>query len=124
MHLLCVTIIICISLVIAVLLLNRLYKNTNAYRNQFTDIKKVEAVLKEPDDTFDVIIIGSNAPKYAFDFSAIKDFKCANLAIGPEAFQYDLIILKKVINKIRSEGYVVLPICPGKNFLDRYQLKI
>ncbi|GEM_PF-1067345 len=116
-----VIIIVCAALVAIVLLLNKLYKNTSACRNHFTDTEKVKAILKEPDDTFDVIVLGSNAPKYAFDFSDIKDFKCTNLAIGPETFQYDLIILKKVINKIRHGGYVVLPICPGKFFLDRYK---
>jgi len=103
------------------LMFNWLYKNTNSYKNHFSDTRKVSLMLRQPDKSIEVVVLGSNAPKYAFDFSEISSLNCVNLAIGPEAFQYDFIILKKVIKKLKKGAFVILPVCPGKIFLDRYK---
>lgn len=110
-------------IIIGVFFLNYLYKKTNSFNNQFSDVNKVSDLQKELDKSIDLVVLGSNAPKFAFDFSTTKNLTCRNLAIGPETFQYDFIILKKIINKIKTGGYVILPICPGKIFLNRYKAK-
>lgn len=67
-----------ILLLVAVigLFFNAMYKHTNAYCNQFIDIDKFKYLSTRPDQSIDVL--GSNAPKFAFDFSEIKYLTCGN----------------------------------------------
>ena len=108
---------------IVLVVINCLYKRTNAYRNQFIDINKFDGVVTIKDQSLDVVVLGSNAPKFAFDFSVIKDCACMNWAIGPETFEYDLIILKKFADKLKRGATVIWPVCPGKFFLDKFKNK-
>lgn len=105
------------------LVLNGLYKRTNTYRNQFIDICKFGNIANLKDASLDLVVLGSNAPKFAFDFSDVKGLACANWAIGPETFEYDFIILKKFAGKLKNGATVIWPICPGKFFLDKYKSK-
>ena len=108
---------------ILLLVLNSLYKRTNAYRNQFVDIGKFSNTANMKDGSLDVVVLGSNAPKFAFDFTDVTDHACENWAIGPETFEYDFIILKKFAGKLKRGATVVWPVCPGKFFLDKYKGK-
>ena len=112
-----------VIVLIALVVLNCLYKRTNAYRNQFVDIAKFKKLVTIKDQSLDVVVLGSNAPKFAFDFSEIKDCACMNWAIGPETFEYDLIILKKFAYKLKHGAAVIWPVCPGKFFLDKFKNK-
>lgn len=105
---------------LGLLALNELYRHTNAYRNQFKDILKFKHLATVPDKSVDVIVLGSNAPKFAFDFSEIQGLVCENWAVGPETFEYDFIILKKFCRKLKHGATVIWPVCPGKFFLDKY----
>ena len=108
---------------IALFALNCLYKRTNAYRNQFVDIDKFKKVSGIEDHSLDIVVLGSNAPKFAFDFSEIKECVGMNWAIGPETFEYDFIVLKKFACKLKHDAIVVWPVCPGNFFLDKYKSK-
>lgn len=110
-----------VAVIIFLFILNRSYKRTNAYRNQFIDIGKFGNTANLKDGTLDIVVLGSNAPKFAFDFSDVEGYACANWAIGPETFEYDLIILKKFASKLKRGATVVWPVCPGKIFLDKYK---
>lgn len=111
-----------ILLLVAVtgLFFNAMYKHTNAYCNQFIDIDKFKYLSGQPDHSIDVAVLGSNAPKFAFDFSEIKHLKCENWAVGPETFEYDFILLRKFAHKLKYGATVVWPICPGNFFLYKF----
>lgn len=106
---------------ILLLVLNSLYRHTNAWLNQFMDINKFSHLKETDDKSIDIAVLGSNAPKYAFDFSDVKDYVCRNWAIGPETFEYDFIILKKYACKLKLGATVIWPVCPGKFFLDKFK---
>ncbi len=110
-----------ICFILSMFFLNAIYKQTNSYRNQFIDILKFNSISKEPNHSIDVVNIGSNAPKFAFDYSNISNLNCENWAVGPETFEYDLIILRKFSEKLRRGATVILPICPGKFFLSKFK---
>lgn len=116
-------IIFIVAVLILLLVLNCLYKRTNAYRNQFVDIGKFGKTASLKDGSLDVVVLGSNAPKFAFDFSDVRGLACENWTIGPETFEYDFIILKKFAGKLKRGATVVWPVCPGKFFLDKYKGK-
>lgn len=108
------------GVLLGVLFLNGLYKRTNAYQNQFADIRKFYDISKEPNHSIDVVNIGSNAPKFAFDYTGIQNLKGENWAVGPETFEYDLVLLRKFSEKLRKGATVILPICPGNFFLLKF----
>lgn len=112
-----------VAVFVLLLVLNSLYKRTNAYRNQFIDIGKFVNTANQKDGSFDVVVLGSNAPKFAFDFSDVSGLACGNWAIGPETFEYDFIILKKFAGKLKCGATVIWPVCPGKFFLDKFKGK-
>lgn len=101
-------------------LLNFLYKRTNSYRNRFLDVQKFKSIHNLPDGSLELVVIGSNAPKFAFDFSNAKDIRASNWSIGPETFEYDNIILRKFGNKLRQGAYVVVCVCPLNFFHHKY----
>lgn len=112
-----------IVLIVIGLGFNTLYKRTNAYNNQFIDIDKLKKLSQTPDHSLDLVVIGSNAPKFAFDFSEINNLKCSNWCIGPETFEYDAIILKKFQRKLKPNANVIWAVCPGKFFLHKFLRK-
>lgn len=112
-----------VAVLILLLILNSMYKRTNAYRNQFIDIGKFRNVANVKDSSLDIVVLGSNAPKFAFAFSNVEGYACANWAIGPETFEYDFIVLKKFAGKLNAGATVIWPVCPGNFFLDKYKNK-
>lgn len=109
-----------VIVILGLFCLNFLYKRTNAYKNVFIDIEKFEHLKNVVEGSLDMVVIGSNSPKYAFDFSDIKTFKCDNWCIGPETFEYDNIILRKFACKLRKGGTVILAVCPLNFFHHRF----
>lgn len=109
---------IILFLVACALLLNELYKHTNAYQNQFVDVRRF-AIKGEVNDNLEIVNLGSNHPKFGFDYDGL-DFKGENWAIGPEAFEYDFIILKKYVSHLASGAVVVIPVCLLSFFLYRF----
>lgn len=99
---------------------NALYRQTNAYKDRFADICKFRSVRQLPDASLDLVAIGSNSPKFAFDFRDIRRLRCGNWCVGPSTFQYDCIILRKFGVKLRKGGAVVLSVCPLNFFHHRY----
>lgn len=100
--------------IIALFVLNALYKRTNAFQNKFVDITKFQNLRDT--DRFDVVTLGSNQPKFAFDYSG-TGVKGMNWAIGPQTFQYDFALLKKYSKHLNADAHVIIPICPLNFFL-------
>ncbi len=115
------TIIILIPIV--VFLLNKRYKQTNHYQNQFIDILKFrgdQAFTTKIPQNLDIINLGSNQPKFAFNYSDLSSVKGMNWAVGPQTFEYDFMILKKFHSFLRSGAVVIIPVCPLQFFLHKY----
>lgn len=103
-------------------ILNEVYRRSHHFTKIFSDIKKIEEYCKHNAE-FDVVNLGSNHPKYAFNYSEITKYNCANWAVGPEALEYDFFILKSYHEYIKEGGIVIIPICPLSMFLYRYKNK-
>lgn len=109
-----IVIIVAVIVLVSLGILNALYKRTNAFQNQFSDITKFQSL--NDDDRFDIVNLGSNHPKFAFDYSE-SGVKGMNWAIGPQTFMYDFAILKKYKKHLSPGAKVVIPVCPLKFFL-------
>lgn len=107
-------VIVAVIVLVGSIVLNDLYKRTNAFQNQFVDITKFQR-LKDA-DRFDIVNLGSNHPKFAFDYSE-SGVKGMNWAVGPQTFMYDFAILKKYTKHLNPGAKVIIPICPLKFFL-------
>lgn len=99
---------------IVLIILNALYKRTNTFQNQFIDITKFKRLKDE--DRFDIVNLGSNHPKFAFDYSE-SGVKGMNWAVGPQSFMYDFAILKKYKKHLNPGAKVIIPVCFLKFFL-------
>jgi hypothetical protein len=95
---------------------NNKYKQTNFYKNQFIDVEKFTSSIPK---NLEIVNLGSNHPKFAFDYSE-ADISGMNWAIGPQSFEYDLRILKKFHGFLKEKAFVIIPVCPLNFFLYRY----
>lgn len=108
--------VICLS---AFLIANALYKRTNDYKRSFTDVAKFVSWSHAP-KSLKIVNIGSNHPKYAFDWS-VTSFMGENCAVGPEAFEYDYAILRHIAPSLSDGAVVVIPICLLNFYLYRFE---
>lgn len=93
------------------LFVNKLFKNTNYYKNKFIDTYKFKDVPKN----LEMINLGSNQPKFAFDFTQ-SNLLGMNFAVGPQTLEYDFRILKNFHNNLTQNSKVLIPICPFSFF--------
>lgn len=107
-------VIVAVIVLVGSITLNALYKRTNTFQNQFIDIVKFQR-LKD-DGRFDIVNLGSNHPKFAFDYTE-SGIKGMNWAIGPQTFMFDFIILKKYKKHLNPGAKVIIPVCPLNFFL-------
>lgn len=106
-----------ILLLLVALGLNNLYKCTNHFNNQFVDVRKYwhkDSIAYN----LQIVNLGSNHPKFGFDYTD-TGIRGANLAIGPQTFEYDYAILRKNISHLAKNAVVVFPICLLNFFLYR-----
>lgn len=101
-------------------MLNEKYRRTNAFCNQFIDICKLNIIPK--DAKFDIINLGSNHPKFGLDYSE-SGIRGMNIAVGPETFKYDFIVLKKFSRNLHPDSNVIIPICLLNFFLFDFKSK-
>lgn len=98
-------------------MLNYLYKKTNHFRNKFSDIERLTNIS----ESLDIVNLGSNQPKYAFDYTSCDDVKGMNWGVGPQSLEYDFAILRKCSRYLHDNSVVLIPICPLKFFLTRHK---
>jgi hypothetical protein len=79
----------------------------------------MEKFLAPIPQNLEIINLGSNQPKFAFDYSEM-DMLGMNWAIGPQSFEYDFRILKKFHKYLKENAFIIIPVCPLKYFLYRY----
>lgn len=104
-----IVLIIILSLIACAFFLNALYKRTNAYQNQFVDVRKFSE-KGGVGNNLEIINLGSNHPKFGFDYTGL-DVKGENWAVGPQTLEYDFSILRNNISHLASGAVVVIPIC-------------
>lgn len=97
--------------------LNSLYKRTNHFNNQFVDVCKYWREDGIPDN-LQIVNVGSNHPKFGFDYTD-TDVSGANLAVGPQTFEYDFAVLRTNVPHLAPKAIVIFPICLQKFFLYR-----
>ena len=114
-----IALIVIFIIIIIALLLNALYKRKNAYCNQFIDVRKF-SVKGGVGDNLEIINLGSNHPKFGFDYSGLA-VKGQNWAVGPQTLEYDFSILRKNVSHLAPGAVVVIPICLLKLFLYRQE---
>ena len=107
---------ILVALLIFVLLINKLFKNTNFYKNKFIDTYKFKDIPKN----LDIVNLGSNQPKFAFDYSQ-SNVLGMSWAVGPQTLEYDFRILKNFHNHLKSNAKVLIAISPFQFFLLKYK---
>lgn len=97
--------------------INCIYKKTNHFNNKFLDIER----LKNISESLDIVNLGSNQPKYAFDYTLCNGIKGMNWGVGPQSLEYDFAILRKCSHSLHKDSVVLIPICPLKFFLTRHK---
>lgn len=96
---------------------NALYKRTNHYNNQFVDVRKYWDMSTFPKD-LQVVNLGSNHPKFGFDYTE-TGLRAMNCAVGPQTFEYDFAVLRKIAPYLATGARVLIPVCLLKFFLYR-----
>lgn len=112
-----VFLILILSIIACAFLLNALFKRTNAYQNQFVDVRKFSA-KGGVGNNLEIVNLGSNHPKFGFDYTGL-DIRGENWGIGPETFEYDFAVLRKNVSHLAPGAVVVIPVCLLKFFLYR-----
>ena len=112
-----VFLILILSIIACAFLLNALFKRTNAYQNQFVDVRKFSA-KGGVGNNLEIVNLGSNHPKFGFDYTGL-DIRGENWGIGPETFEYDFAVLRKNVSHLASGAVVVIPVCLLNFFLYR-----
>jgi hypothetical protein len=79
----------------------------------------MEKFLSPIPQNMEIVNLGSNQPKFAFDYSE-TGMLGMNWAVGPQAFEYDFRILKKFCNFLNHNAFVIIPVCLFEFFLYRY----
>ena len=98
-------------------LLNYLYKKTTAFKNIREDVNKSKDNIVR-DNKYQIVNLGSNHPKYGFDYS--ETGVCGiNLAANSQTFEYDFAVLRNFAKHLEKGAIVVIPICLLKFFLYR-----
>lgn len=107
---------ILIGLILFALVVNKAYKNTNFYKNKFIDTHK----FKDMQKNLEIINLGSNQPKFAFDYSK-SDVLGMSWAVGPQTLEYDFRILKNYHSYLKKDAKVIIALSPFQFFLDKYK---
>lgn len=100
-----------ILFILSFLFVNKLFKNTNYYKNKFIDTHKFKDIPKN----LQIINLGSNQPKFAFDYKQ-SNILGMNWGVGPQSFEYDYRVLKNFHSFLNENSKVIIPICPFSFF--------
>lgn len=100
---------------------NVMYKHTNHFNNQFVDVRKYWDMALFPKN-LQVVNLGSNHPKFGFDYSE-TGINAMNCAVGPQTFEYDFAILRKITPNLAIGARVLIPVCLLNFFLYRQKTR-
>jgi hypothetical protein len=101
-----------------ILFINKYFKQTEWYCNQFEDAIK----FKDIPSNLQVVNLGSNNAKYSLDYTNVE-FNGMNWAVGPQSISFDYKILRTFIHKIKKGGSLIIVISPLHSVLDKFESK-
>ena len=96
------------------LLLNKLVKRTNWYKNQQldkTNYPDTDWYRNHLERNFDVVNVGSSSGVYDFDYTGL-DVKAFNWALQPQSLEYSFKVLKTYFSILKRKGIVIIPFSP------------
>lgn len=105
-------IIIILSGIVFFIILNKLYKKTNHFKNIFalcTDFVSNKGYRQNLARNYEVVNVGSNPARFAFFY---EDVRGRNWSTGTQGLDMDLEILKFYHSFLKEGAYVILPIVP------------
>lgn len=105
---------ILISLFIILVIINKAYKNSNHYKNQFIYSQKYEHGV--PND-INMANLGSTYSKYAFETMSTEG--SFNFALCSQSIEYDLNLLKKYSSKLLKGGKIFIVVTTGSILLGK-----
>jgi len=101
----------------ALLVLNKLVKRTNWYKNQLADGLKFR---KQISFDLDICNLGSSSGKFAFSYEG-TGLKGENWAVGPQTLSYDFRVLKNYSSYLKEGATVLIPLCPFSGCIKDYE---
>lgn len=102
--------ILCVLGLITFVLLNKMLKLTNWWKNNFVFTKQFvsnEGYREDLHRNYDIVNVGSNPARFAFHYD---DVRGENWSTGTQGLDMDLEILRYFHSYIKDGGYVLLPI--------------
>ena len=106
-----------IGIIVFGIFINKMYKNTNFHKNKFIDTHKFKGEIPK---NLEIINLGSNQPKYAFDYLQESNALGMSWAVGPQTLEYDFRILKNYHSYLKNDAKVYDYISPFQFFLYKY----
>ena len=108
--------VICLFLAVCAFAENKILLSSNWYKNLFVDFEHERYpdnvwYRKHDERNFDLINLGSNSSKYAFDYSDL-DIKAMNWAPGSQTLIDDFKLVKNYHSILKAGGVVLISIMP------------
>ena len=95
---------------------NKVVRHTNWYEEYWNGVQKFWYLNRF---NFDVVNLGSNSGKYAFNYEKL-DIAGMNWAVGPQSLVHDFNILKNYFSYLRSGATVFISLCPFSSLVSQY----
>lgn len=95
---------------------NKVVRHTNWYEEYWNGVQKFWYLNRF---NFDVVNLGSNSGKYAFNYEKL-DIAGMNWAVGSQSLVHDFNILKNYFSYLRSRATVFITLCPFSSLLSQY----
>lgn len=95
---------------------NKIIRHTKWYDLYWSGVQKFWYLNRF---NLDVVNLGSNSGKYAFDYEGL-DVAGMNWAIGPQSLVHDFNMLKNYFSYLKSGATVIISLCPFSSLVSNY----
>ena len=95
---------------------NKVIRHTKWYYQYWSGVQKFWYMNRF---NLDVVNLGSNSGKYAFDYDGL-DITGMNWAVGPQSLVHDFNILKNYFSYLGSGASVIITLCPFSSLISQY----
>lgn len=95
---------------------NKVIRHTKWYYQYWSGVQKFWYMNRF---NLDVVNLGSNSGKYAFDYDGLY-ITGMNWAVGPQSLVHDFNILKNYFSYLGSGASVIITLCPFSSLISQY----
>lgn len=95
---------------------NKVIRHTKWYEQYWNGVQKFWYMNRF---NLDVINLGSNSGKYAFNYEGL-DIAGMNWAVGPQSLVHDFNILKNYFSYLKTGATVIISLCPFSSLVSKY----